>query len=358
MIRKSRRISKVGLPPGSMVYTGDKRTDKIVIQIIDYKEDVFNQIDNATIEMVLDYKDSPTVTWINITGLHDIQLMEKISEHFDIHPLVVEDILSPSQRPKIEIFDDFLFIVVNMLRTSDDHRQIISEQVSIVMRKDVVLTFQETPGDVFDPVRERIRLARVRIRKSGTDYLTYALLDVVVDNYFLVLEELGNDMEFMEEQVLEGDDRDVIQKLFYLKRQLIEVRKSVWPLRETVTIMQRQEIPHIKKSTGRYIGDLYDHIVQIIETVETYRESTGSILDTHFSIVSNRMNEVMKVLTIISTIFIPLSFLAGVYGMNFDTSLPLNLPELGFQYGYVTFWGVCVVLVIGLLFYFRNKRWL
>ncbi|MCB0265061.1 MAG: magnesium/cobalt transporter CorA [Calditrichia bacterium] len=358
MSRKSRRKSKVGLPPGSMVYTGSKRTDKIDIQIINYKEDFYEKIDHATVEQVLLFKDTQTVSWINIIGLHDINLMEKIAEHYNIHPLVVEDILSPGQRPKIEIFDDFVFIVVNMLRMSDDRKQILSEQVSIILRNDVVITFQEIPGDVFDPVRERIRLARVRIRKSGTDYLMYALLDVIVDNYFLALEELGNDLESVEEQVLNGHDAEVIQKLFYLKRQIIEIRKSVWPLRETVTVIHRQEVPHVRKSTERYIADLYDHIVQIIETVENYRESTGSVLDTHFSIVSNRMNEVMKVLTIISTIFIPLSFLAGVYGMNFDTSQPMNLPELGYQYGYLTFWGVCVVLVIGLLFYFRNKRWL
>jgi magnesium transporter len=358
MIHKIRRKNKIGLPPGTLVYTGLKKLDKSRIEIFQFNEHKIEIVEEQSIENLQQYKDTPETTWIHVKGLHDPQLIEQIGEQYDIHPLVLEDILSTGQRPKIEYFEDFVFIVAHMLRYDNSHQEVVVEQVSIILRPHEVLTFVDSDLDVFDPVRERLKAGRVRIRKSGTDYLVYAILDVLVDHYFVLLEILSEKLEHLEAQVLEDTEDGIVQKIYRVKQQVVALRKSVWPLREVMQAILRQESTLLKKSTLRFFGDLNDHVNQVMDAVDTYRELSTIIMDIHFSIVSNHMNQVMKVLTIIATIFIPLSFLAGVYGMNFDTSLPGNMPELGQPYGYVVFWTICLAVGFGLLIYFRKKRWL
>lgn len=355
----TKRSSKTGLPPGSLVYVGEKKVDRVKITGIDYDKSRYEKKSVERIEETFTYKDTSTISWINIDGLHDINILESISRHYNIHTLVLEDILSTHQRPKVEILDDYIFGILKMISYDHEEEEINVEQISLILGKNFVITFQEAQGDIFDPLRARIEGGKGRARKSGSDYLAYAIMDIVVDHYFLVLENLGERIEDLEEAVLEDHDSSVVEKIHILKRQLIDLRKLIWPLREVISSLQRDESPLIKKATSRFLSDLYDHIVQIIDTLETYREMVSSLLDIYLTMVSNRMNEVMKVLTIIATIFIPLSFLAGVYGMNFDTGIsPFNMPELEFPFGYLMFWGLAVLVAGGLLMYFKRKRWL
>lgn len=354
-----KRSAKIGMSPGSLVYVGEKKVEQVKITVIDYDEKQYRKKTVENIEDTFPFRDSKTVTWINIDGLHEVQLLESMSRHFDIHPLVVEDILGTHQRPKIEIFDDYIFIILKMIRYDQENEAIEMEQVSLILGKNFVITFQEREGDIFDPLRTRIENGKGRARKSGSDYLAYAILDILVDHYFLVLEALGEEIESLETAVLEDNDPSLIERIHYLKRQLIDLRKTIWPLREVIGNLQRSESPLVTKTINRFIGDLHDHVMQTIDTLETYREMTSSILDIYLSMMSNRMNEVMKVLTIIATIFIPLSFLAGVYGMNFDTSIStLNMPELESPYGYIMFWSLAVAIGVGLLIFFKRKRWI
>lgn len=355
MPRFFKRVSKkAGLSPGTLVHVGKKKVEKVKIQLIDYDETQLKEKEPKTIEECFPFKDLPTVTWVNIDGLHDIQVMEKIGKHFNLHPLVMEDILNTEQRPKIEEFDDYLFIVLKMLCYDEKQNQINSEQVSVILGKNFVLSFQEKTGDIFDPLRERIRSGKGRIRKMGPDYLAYTLLDAVVDNYFLVLEKLGEKIEGMEEELVTNPTPGTLHMIHTLKREMIFLRKSVWPLREVVSRLEREESPLIKESTGIFLRDVYDHTIQVIDTVETYRDMLSGMLDIYLSSISNRMNQVMKVLTIIATIFIPLTFLVGIYGMNFD-----YMPELKWHWVYPwAFWLVMLGVTGFMLIYFRRKKWL
>lgn len=344
------------MPPGSAVFMGRQTEEAVSIDIFDYDE---KNCQESKIDKWKDLKlflDSKSVTWINVCGLHDVEIIQGIAEDFNLHALTVEDILSTQQRPKIEIFNDYVYVVVKMLHQEGD--EIVPEQLSIVVGHGFVFTFQEVTKDIFEPLRNRIRRGTGRIRKLAADYLAYALMDIVVDNYFTILENIGDELEETEEEVLGNPDEEILQRIYYLRRKLIFMRKSTWPLREVVSQLQRGEIPLIKKATTPFISDLYDHTIQVIDSVETYREMVNGILDVYLTSVSNRMNEIMKVLTIIATIFIPLSFLAGVYGMNFDTASPYNMPELQSRYGYLIFWGITLTTFGGLLVFFRSKKWL
>jgi len=294
------------------------------------------------------------VTWVNIDGLHDIEIMEKIGKHFGLHPLVLEDILNTEQRPKIEDFDDYIFVVLKMLYYDENEGEIRAEQISIILGSNFVLSFQERVGDIFNPLRDRIRNAKGRVRKMGPDYLAYSLLDAIVDNYFVVLEKLGEQIEGMEEELVTNPTPETLQRIHNLKREMIFLRKSVWPLREVVSRLERGESPLIKEATGIYLRDVYDHTIQVIDTIETYRDMLSGMLDIYLSSISNRMNQVMKVLTIIATIFIPLTFVAGIYGMNFE-----YMPELKWHWFYPkAFWLVMLGVAALMLVYFRRKRWL
>ena len=293
------------------------------------------------------------MTWINIDGLHEVEIIETIGTHFDIHPLILEDILHTGQRPKFEDFEKYIFIVFKMLYFDQNGDDILEEQISIILGSNFVISFQEKEGDVFNPVRERIRAGRFQIKKRSIDYLAYALIDAVVDNYFLILEKIGEKIEDLEEELLDNPTPETLQTIHHLKRKLISLRKSIWPLREVIGGLERGESALFHESTTIYLKDVYDHTIQVIDTIETFRDMVSGMLDTYLSNVSNKMNEVMKVLTIIATIFIPLTFIAGIYGMNFEF-----IPELKWHWGYFFIWGLMILIVIGMIFYFRRKKWL
>lgn len=348
-----RRSQKAGLPPGTIVHIGEKKVEKVRIRILDYDEARLEEKEAETIEESFPFKDKPTVTWINIDGLHQLDIIEKLGAHFGLHPLLLEDISNTEQRPKMEDYGDYIFLVLKMLYQHDNSGEIEGEQVSLILGANFVISLQEREGDVFDPIRERIRKAKGRIRKAGADYLAYALLDVIVDNYFVTLENTGEKIEDTEEQLSLYPSPGVLQSVRKLKKEMIFLRKSVWPLRELVSGLERCESPLIHESTSAYLRDVYDHTIQIIDTVESYRDTISGLLDIYLSSISNKMNEVMKVLTIFASIFIPLTFIVGIYGMNFEF-----MPELKWHWGYFIILLVMLLVVISLVRYFRKKRWL
>jgi len=354
MRRFLKKVSeKAGLPPGSLVHIGERKTEKIRIQVIDYDETHLEERDFATIEECLAYQRRPTVTWINIVGIHEVGVMEKIGGHFGLHPLAQEDILNTDQRPKLDDYEDYLCVFLKNLSYNGEKRELKTEQVSLVLGSSYVISFLESPGGVFEAVRDRLRKGKGRIRKTGPDYLCYALMDAMVDHYFLVLEKMGEEIEALEEEVLTKPDAGTAHEVHHAKRELIFLRKSVWPLREVINTLVRGEFGLFQDRTMIYLKDLYDHTVQIIDTVETFRDMVSGMLDVYLSGVSNRLNEVMKVLTIIATIFIPLTFLAGVYGMNFK-----YMPELEWELGYPLLWLIMILIGVGMLLYFRKRKWL
>jgi len=349
----TKRAKEVGLPPGTLVHIGDRKVEKAKITLIDYDEAQLQEKELETVDECFPFKDKPTVTWINIDGIHQVEVIEKIGKHFNIHPLILEDILNTGQRPKMEDFEDYIFVVVKMIYYDDKDNEIKAEQLSLLIGPNFVISFQEKEGDVFDPVRERIRNGKGRIRKMKTDYLAYALVDTIVDHYFVVLEKLGEKIEDMEEELVTNPTPETLQTIHTLKRELIFLRKSVWPLREVVNNMERGESSLIDESTGIYLRDVYDHTIQVIDTIETFRDMVSGMLDIYLSSISNKMNEVMKVLTIIATIFIPLTFIAGLYGMNFK-----YIPELEWHWSYPVLLFVMAGIGFLMLVYFRRKRWL
>lgn len=348
-----KREKKIGLPPGTAVYTGERKEEEVRISIIDYTEDRFQEMEVETVEECFPFKESPSVTWINIDGIHRVDIVEKIGNHFDLHPLVVEDIVSPHQRPKMEDFGECVYIVIKMLQYDDKEKSIKFEQVSIILGKNFVISFQEMKGDIFEPIRDRIRSGKGRIRKMTSDYLAYALMDTVVDNYYSILEGLGNRIEEIEDIVVVDPKPEILQEIHRLKKEMIFLRRSVWPLREVISRLERDELAYIQKVTQKFFRDVYDHTIQVIDTVETFRDMLSGMHDTYLSSISNRMNEIMKVLTIIATIFIPLTFIAGVYGMNFEF-----MPELKWRWAYFGVWGVILIIAAFMVIYFRRKKWL
>ncbi len=348
-----KRSEKGGLPPGTLVHIGERKAEKVRITIIEYDETQFQEKEVETIEECFSFKDTPAVTWINIEGLHQLDTIEKIGKHFTIHPLVLEDIANTEQRPKMEDFDDYIFLILKMLYFEEDENAVKAEQVGLILGSNFVISFEEGGGDVFNPVRERIRNGKGRIRKLGPDYLAYALMDVIVDSYFLILERIGDRIEDLEEDLLDESRPETMQAIHSLKGEMLLFRKSVWPLREVISSMERGESVLIRESTGIYLRDVYDHTIHVIDTIETFRDLLSGLLDLYISSVSNKMNEVMKVLTIIATIFIPLTFIAGVYGMNFR-----YMPELEWRFGYHIILLVMLITGAGMVIYVRKRRWL
>ena len=348
-----RRSKKAGLPPGTLVHIGDKKVDSVRVTYLDYDENNVDEKQVSAIEDCFPFKATPTVTWINIDGLHDIRLMEKIGKEFDLHPLLLEDVLNTGQRPKSEDFGKNIFIVLRMLSYNDELQAVESEQVSLVVGANFVISFQERVGDVFEPIRERIRNNKGRICKMRADYLAYALVDAVVDSYFTILERFGEKIESMEEKLVSDPTEKTLQQIHAMKREAILLRKSVWPLREAISGLQRSESELISEATSVYLRDVYDHTIQIIDTIESFRDMVSGMLDIYLSSISNKMNSVMKVLTIIATIFIPLTFVAGIYGMNFE-----SMPELKWKYGYAAVWVVMLTIGMAMVIYFRRRKWL
>jgi magnesium transporter len=325
----------------------------VKITIIDYDEEKFQEKEVETIDEVFPFSDKSTATWINLDGIHQVDNIEKIGKHFKIHPLVLEDIMNTGQRPKMEDFNNYLFLVLKMLSYDEEENETKIEQVSLILSSNYVISFQESEGDVFEPIRERIRTDRGRIRKMGVDYLAYSLIDAIVDNYFMVLEKIGEKIEDIEDELVKNPTPEVLHTIHRLKRELIFLRKSVWPLREVISRLERWESPLIDKSIDIYLRDVYDHTIQVIDALETFRDMLSGMLDIYLSSVSNRMNEVMKVLTIIATIFIPLTLVAGIYGMNFR-----YMPELDWVWGYPMVYMVMLAVSAVMLMYFRRKKWL
>ena len=354
MPRFIKKVSKqAGLIPGTLIHIGEKKAEKAKITVIDYNQTQFQEKELKTVEESFPFKDSSTVTWINIDGLHDLEIIEKIGQHFEIHSLALEDILNTDQRPKLEDFESYIFVVFKMLYRNQTDNGVIVEQVSLILGKNYVISFQEREGDVFNAVRERIRNAKGRVRKAGADYLAYSLMDAVIDNYFLIIETMGEKIEGSEELLVINPTPEVLQSIHNLKRETIFLRKSVWPLREVISALERGESSLVQKTTRVFLRDLYDHTIQVLDTVETFRDLVASMLDIYLSSLSNRMNEVMKVLTIIATIFIPLTFIAGIYGMNFK-----YMPELGWRWGYFGALGIMVLVALLMMSYFKRKKWL
>jgi magnesium transporter len=351
-LRLKRSSEKIGLPPGPLVHIGERRIEESKITVIDYDTGTLQERSNVTLEGCIPFKEKPTVTWFNVTGIHDVQLIENLGKIFNLHPLLLEDILHTDQRPKVEDFDDYLFIILKMLSYDEEKNEMQAEQTSLVLGANFVLSFQESEGDIFDPVRERIRNGKGHIRSSGSDYLAYALIDAIVDNYFLILEKIGDRIEILQEDVLSDPGPETLQHIQKIKRDMIFLRKSIWPLREAISLLQRLESPLITEGVGIYLRDVYDHTIQVIDSIETFRDMASGTLDVYLSSLSNKMNEVMKVLTIIATIFIPITFIVGVYGMNFKW-----MPELEWHWGYPAVWLVMISIGVFMLISFKRKNW-
>jgi magnesium transporter len=354
MSRHRHKLSKkAGMPPGTLHLEGEPLTGPVRITVIDYDQGHFEERRVETIEECFPYRDTSTVTWINIDGLTNTEVIEQIGRHFSIHPLILEDLLNTDQRPKMEDLDLYLYLHLKMLMLPGETRDIKAEHVSLIIGKNYLISFQEDIGDVFDPLRERIRKEGGRVRKNGPDYLGYSIIDNIVDNYFVVMEKIEERVEALEEELVVNATRESLTKINRLKKDMIYLRKAVWPLREMILALERSESPLIRDDTRIYLRDVYDHTIQVIDTLETFRDIISGMIDIYLSSLSYKMNEIMKVLTLIATIFIPLTFVAGVYGMNFR-----YMPELQWEYGYVTVWGIMVAMVVVMLVFFRKRQWI
>ena len=349
LIRKSK---KTGLPPGTPVYVGDEEPLPAHIDEISYDEDEFREkvVDDVT--EILDDLKSPDITWVNVNGLKVSDIIE-IGTAMGFHPLIQEDIVNTLQRPKVEEYTDHIFFVLKMIKYDEESEEIDVEQVSFILGDRYLVSFQERHGDCFNIIRQRIRENKGIIRKMGADYLAYSLIDMIVDGYFTVLEQIGDRIEEIEDELVINPQIDTLHDIYAMKRQMIGIRKSVWPLREVISRLDRIGSKQFKEGTSIYIRDVYDHTIQVIDAIETYRDLLSGMLDIYLSSISNKMNQIMQLLTIIGTIFIPLTFLAGIYGMNFE-----YMPELGWRNAYPALWGIMIVITGVMVLFFRRRKWL
>ena len=346
-----KRSKKTGLAPGSLVHVGSKYAEKSKIKLIRYDETFFEEKEINSIKDFSPENDKKGITWLNIDGLQDIKLFEDIGDLFGLHPLVLEDILNTDQRPKMEDYGDYLYLVLkNFYEREGEGLQ--SDQISVILGKDFVLSFQEKESSILDSIKEKISKSKGRIRKEGADYLAHAIMDNIVDNYFIVLENLEEKIENLEDDLVKKPTQSTLHDIHMFKRELIMLGKSLWPLREAINSLARSGSPLIDKSIVVYFKDIYDHIIAIIDTVETFKDMLSVMLDIYLSTISNKLNEVMKVLTIIATIFMPLTFIAGVYGMNFK-----YMPELEWRLGYFGVLGIMLTVALIMVFYFKKKKW-
>jgi magnesium transporter len=349
-----RQLKRPGLPPGTVVHTGFKKEERSRVGFIDFDVENVNELEDvADLSVLWDLCDSPTVSWVNVEGLHDTKLIERIGERFGLHPLVLEDIAQVGQRPKLEEYDDYLYVVLYQLEWSPEQEIVSEEQVSLVVGPDYLFSFQERRGDHFDPIRERLRSHQGKLRERGPDYLAYALIDATVDHYFTVLDRIGHVTEQIELELLDDPGPEAMRKLQHVKRELLVVRRAIWPLRDVLAALMRTESTLIREGTWVYLRDVHDHAVRVLEAVETLRDVVGGMIDLYLSQVAHRTNEAIRVLTVMASIFIPLTFIVGVYGMNFDF-----MPELHVRWGYPAVWGAMVVVSTGLLVWFRRRGWL
>ena len=350
--KKSSIIKTLGLSPGTVVYIGSKTDSDLYINVLDFNQDFIEEKELNTIEDAFPFIDTDPVSWININGLNNTEAIEKIGSHYQLHPLIIEDIANTHQRPKIEEYEHYIFVALKMLYF-DTNENLSVEHISLILGNNYVMSFQETEGDVFDPIRERLRTKKGRIRSMGNDYLLYSLMDAIVDNYFNLIEIMGEKIENLEDSLFDHESNtEITQDIQDLKKEILKIRRAVFPLREVVNHLVKGEHPLLTEKTQLYLRDLYDHIIQTSENIELQREMIWGLMDMYMSTISNKMNEVMKVLTIIATVFIPLTFIAGIYGMNFK-----YMPGLEYPYGYFILLGVMILIFIGMLFYFKRKKW-
>lgn len=347
-----KRSRKAGLGPGSLIHIGTTYADQSKITLARYDETSFMERDIRSLAELQSEKNLPGILWVNIDGLQDVKLLEEIGKLFGLHPLILEDILNTDQRPKAEDYGDYIYIVLKNIHNHVD-KILHAEQVSIILGRNFVLSFQEKESSLFNPIRDRLSSAMGRVRKAGADYLAHHLMDAIVDQYFVVLEDIEEKIELLEDNLVLKTTPADLRAIHLLKRELIVLRKSLWPLREAIGLLQRADSPLIVDSDLIYFKDISDHIIAVIDTVDTFRDMLAGMLDVYLSSASIRLNQVMKVLTIIATIFMPLTFLAGIYGMNFD-----HMPELRWHWGYFAVWTVMLTIALGMLILFRKKKWI
>lgn len=351
--KKVSRVSKkIGLPPGSIVYLGEKKVDKVTINVTEYDEAGAETYEIKSIEEIDPFTDTPQITWASVCGLHETDFLKQVGEKFKIHSLVLEDILNVDTRPKIEITDDYLFIVMKLVLFNAEQKILETEQVSFILGRSFLFSFSERTDEIFNPIKDRINSHLGKIRKRGIDYLLYALMDIVVDHYFLALEKVEERIEILDDEVINRTEKSHIESIYNLRNLLLLIRRSIYPLREIVNQLIKDDGDLLDESIEPYLRDLYDHTIHITETIEQQREVTNGLMEIYLSMMSNKMNEVMKVLTVIATIFIPLTFIVGIYGMNFP-----NMPEMNWPWAYFAVWGVMMAVVGAMIFYFRKKNW-
>ena len=348
-----RQLKKPGLPPGTVVHTGPKKEERARVSYLDFDAQTLTEREDVQdLSVLWGLCDSPTVSWVNVDGLHDTGIIERIGERFGIHPLALEDIVHVGQRPKLEEYDDYLYVVLYQLEWHGEDEMVTEEQVSLVIGSNYVFSFQERRGDDFDPIRERLRTGKGKLRERGSDHLAYALIDATVDNYFTILDRIGSATEQIELELLEQPGQDTMRKLQQIKREMLVVRRAIWPLRDVLATLMRTDSRLITEDTRVYLRDVHDHAVQVLESVETLRDVVSGMIDIYLSQVALRTNEAMKVLTVMASIFIPLTFIVGVYGMNFE-----YMPELHMWWAYPAVWGVMIAVAVGLLIWFKRRGW-
>ena len=348
------------MAPGTIVYDGEAPTTPVAIHLFDFDDEHLEEHPLDRADATREYKQRPTVTWLDVDGVHNEEIVQTIGRIFDIHALTLEDIVNTNQRAKLEEYPEYVYVVLQMLHYDHETCRLESEQVSLILGDTYVISFQEAKeGDVFEPIRTRLREHRGRIRRSGADYLAYALIDLIVDYYLEVLDGLGRHIEELEDEVAENPEPEHLQRINDLREYVRLLRRSIWPVRDVTSRLERMELPFMSSETSVYFRDVYDHTLNTMELIDSSREMLSSMIDLYQSTVSFRMNEVMKVLTIIATFFLPLGFLAGLYGMNFNPEVsPLNMPELGWYYGYPYALALMAIVAVGMFIYFRRKGWL
>lgn len=351
--KKLSSTSKAGLPPGSLIHIGEETGEDVRITLIEYNSDEYSERIITDIEDCYASKDNNMISWINIDGLHNPDLIEKLGSHFGLHHLLLEDIMNTQHRPKVEEFDDIYFVTLRMLSIDPNDDDLLSEQLSIILGNNWLLSFQQHTGDVFDNLRTNLKEGKGQLRKRKHDYLMYRLMDTVVDNYFYVTDHFTERVEQLEDEVLNDVKEDPVIEIQHLRRELLSIKRAVMPLREVLVVMQNETSNLFAKTTYRYLRDVYEHVIQSYENIEAQQQSLTGITDLHLNRTSYKMNQVMQVLTIISTIFIPLTFIAGIYGMNFE-----NMPELSWKYSYPIVWILMGILALIMIFYFKRKKWL
>lgn len=350
--RFKKRSKKAGLPPGAFVHIGERLAEKMSIEAVHYNDELLEKKELKSLAECVPYLNkTDAITWIQIEGLHDIDKLEKLEKYFNIHPLIVEDIFNSDQRPKMEDLGDYIFVVLKIF-SEQNGNGVASEQISLILGKNYVISIMEKQNTVLKPIQDRIETGMGRIRKLGADYLAYAIIDTVVDNYFIILEKFGEQIEYLEDKSIQNPLPETLQSIQSFKREMIFLRRSIWPLRDAISTLVRSESQLIRRETEAYLRDVHDHTIQVIDNIETLRDMLSGMLDIYLSSIANRTNTVMKTLTVIATIFIPLTFIVGLYGMNFE-----HIPELKWRYGYVFVWGVILAVAAGMTIYFKKKKW-